>query len=144
MTQRNSLQDLAQGILGKFLSRNNSIQGYWALGLLYAQALENNSYELKLDLLQPEAHHSSAFECSSLFHEYLIEQLYIRGFEPEPLQEAVIEIIFQCEEPAPIKGRGDPFKASVQLTHHSGKGFRVFGFGNCEPHDPNEELQRSS
>lgn len=142
MTQRNSLQDLAQGILGKFLSRNNSIQGYWALGLLFSQALEQNTCELTLNLLQPERHSSSAQECAQMFHDYMIEQLYLRGFEPEPLKEAVVILTFKYSEPAPTMGRGDPFQAIVRLTHHSGNVFQVSGFGNCEPHDPQGELKR--
>lgn len=38
MTRRGELKDVALGVLGSFVSRNNDVDGYWCLGLLRALA----------------------------------------------------------------------------------------------------------
>jgi len=51
---RNRMNHVAAGLLGSFCSRCNSLEGYWALGMLYQEAKEA-PYRVTLDLLSRTA-----------------------------------------------------------------------------------------
>ena len=50
MPRRRELKDLAAGIALKFISRNNDLRGYWALGILFKDLSEIGATCLSLNL----------------------------------------------------------------------------------------------
>jgi hypothetical protein len=52
MPRRKAFQDAARGLLGAFVSRNNDVGGYWAIGKLYAHARRSRSPEVRIDLIE--------------------------------------------------------------------------------------------
>ena len=55
MAQRKRLKNLACGMAGRFASRNNDLDGYWALGLLFLAAEAAETKSVSLDLLSKSA-----------------------------------------------------------------------------------------
>ncbi|RBW59239.1 hypothetical protein DS884_05730 [Tenacibaculum sp. E3R01] len=45
------LKNIASGLLNSFISRNNDVNGYWGIGKLYSLMIQNNCFEIKIDLL---------------------------------------------------------------------------------------------
>ena len=62
MSGRNKLRGVAHAVLGSFISRNNDIDGYWALGLLRSFADTAGVAELRFDLVTGTAEPSGAQE----------------------------------------------------------------------------------
>lgn len=53
MARRIDIKNILQGILGSFVSRNNDLNGYWAIGKLYKTAVEHEKEIVTLNLLKP-------------------------------------------------------------------------------------------
>ncbi|PHS13773.1 MAG: hypothetical protein COA78_06700 [Blastopirellula sp.] len=51
MARRKELKNIAAGIVGSFISRNNDIDGYWGIGKLYSFAKLKQVEMVQLDLL---------------------------------------------------------------------------------------------
>jgi len=81
MPRRKQLKNLACGIAGRFASRNNDIDGYGALGLLYAEADSAATNTRRLDLVSPAATPSFRYSARLLsrFGQYVQDQLVKLG-----------------------------------------------------------------
>lgn len=114
MPRRKQLKGLACGIASRFASRNNDIDGYWALGLLYSAAVAVGTNSLRLDLVNETAEPSfkySARLLSQLNH-YLqdrLAKLDLTGY----VFAATIDVVFNIErrpnDPNCRSTWGDPF-----------------------------------
>ena len=51
MARRRELNDVADGLLNSFISRNNDVYGYWGIGKLYSQMLRTISLKINIDLI---------------------------------------------------------------------------------------------
>src|SRR5581483_2478001 len=51
MARRRNLNGLATVVLSSFLSRNNDVEGYWAFGKLYLNALQYRQRKVVIDFL---------------------------------------------------------------------------------------------
>jgi hypothetical protein len=144
MPRRKQIKNLACGIACRFVSRNNDIDGYWALGILYSAAEDAGTHLLRLDLISKTA--SPSFKYSnrllSQFHQYMQGQLtksdldgYIVG--------ATIEVAFNVE-PQPNYTRfgttwGDPFRCCVTLLDDRGQSHHGSVVGWCGQHNSTRE-----
>lgn len=63
MIRRKQLKNLAYGIAGRFTSRNNDLNGYWALGILYSAAEDAGTNRVRLDIISQTA--TPTFQYSS-------------------------------------------------------------------------------
>ena len=52
MAKRKELKNIMIGILSSFISRNNDVDGYWALGKICKFMTENKLFNVKVDLLK--------------------------------------------------------------------------------------------
>ncbi|WP_375054950.1 hypothetical protein [Zobellella sp. DQSA1] len=50
---RSDLKGITGEIVGSFISRNNEVDGYWALGLLCRLSRELNQTKITMDLVSP-------------------------------------------------------------------------------------------
>jgi hypothetical protein len=54
MSRRGKLRGIAANLLGSFVSRNNDVNGYWAIGKLYSLAGRHRVQTVTVDILAPE------------------------------------------------------------------------------------------
>ncbi len=145
MPRRRELKNVAHGLAGRFISRNNDIGGYWGMGVLYKLTREKSSNKVKIDLLAGSA--SPELRCSkrlaASFYAMLREQLDARGFEEYIITAAVVELEFNMKAiPAQILSKntwGEQFVCRVVLTDDRNKKYVHEVRGWCGEHDPRKE-----
>lgn len=141
------LKGIADGLLGTFVSRNNDIGGYWALGILRLYAIRKDLSEITIDLLNVEAStalHSPISLISRKYREWLINQLNKSGIERARLTNAEIKVKFSTfvEFPDAIREtRGEPYVCTVVLTADNGVTYMRSKLSCCAPHDPIKEYR---
>lgn len=145
MPKRKLLKGLACGIASRFVSRNNDIDGYWALGVLYAAATAADSKSVHLDLLNrtsaPSFRHST--KVLAEFNDYLdgsLSKLGLAGY----VFSGTIDLEFDSDRlPPSARGRkstwGEPFACYVTLIDDLGRSRTGVKFGYCGQHDPVRE-----
>ncbi len=147
MPRRRELKDLAAGIASKFISRNNDLRGYWALGILFKDLdkVGGTSFSLNLLTKQGTPDLKNVNKVSNEFGDYLDQQLKQRGFRKSQVQEAILSIAFDV---APSKEhlnviktsiRGKPFTCSVKFLDDLGRIHRFTAKGWCSKHNPLKE-----
>jgi hypothetical protein len=78
MPRKRRLEGVVANILGSFVSRNNDVGGYWAIGKLYEHARQHQTQNVLVDLvtreiLPPSSDFGSMLaKYSSLFAEHLV------------------------------------------------------------------------
>ena len=77
MPTRKDLKGISAGIAYSFSSRNNDIDGYWAMGILYKVASEAGTKKFKLNLLSGESDPSFKYsrKVASPYQVYLTDQI---------------------------------------------------------------------
>lgn len=147
MARRKELKNVASGLYGSFISRNNDVAGYWGIGklCLLAQASETTTVQLKLltETIAPESPQFAKLLAG--YHSILQKHLSARGIPFNWVVSANIELDFKPEDSpkkhVPIVSWGNLFKLSVAIIDDKGKEHAVFGFGYCGPHNPKKEHQ---
>lgn len=151
MPTRRVLKSIAHDVLGTFLSRNNDLDGYWALGQFYAY-LERQQLPLvvELDLLQGSVWpDTEAFSRLALaYAKCLGLQLVTRGMPRKRVVAASLRLQFKTalrELPQPTGGtRGAGFRARLEILDDCGHGHVSWRTGCCAPHDPDLERRRAN
>lgn len=128
----------AAGLLGKFISRNNDIDGYWGLGVLYLEA-RASANRIVLDLREGTAQPPSPV-CTGAAHTwalYLRAALARHGLAADALAAATLSIEFGLPVPKrpPYIPHGDPFGCVVHLRAADGREFIRREIGYCLPWD---------
>lgn len=141
MPRRREFRGAALGLLGAFVSRNNDVGGYWALGKLYKHAKAIGADAIHIELLKssmtpPGAQFASMIE---YFQQMLSRQLTARRLPNAWLAGAEIVVRFtgQKSDEQP----GDVFECVVTLTDDRGRPHRAQGFGSCWVHSPLREFK---
>ncbi|MDB5337797.1 MAG: hypothetical protein JWN70_3416 [Planctomycetaceae bacterium] len=144
MYRRQQLKNLAYGIACRFASRNNDIDGYWALGLLYSAADAAATHTVRFDLVSETAAPSFKYSTKVLtqFGQYLQDRLAKLDLEGYVFA-ATIDIEFNIE-PQPNHAMcrttwGDPFRCCVTLTDDLGRDYTGTIRGWCGKHDTTRE-----
>lgn len=149
MARRRELLDIARGISSSFNSRNNDLQGYWALGVLYKFAGINNINSLEFNILNNTVSSNTEYfsQISSRYHDLLYHLLKVKSIHCDWVKFATIKIDFNQYNKAhheqifyPI---GDPYIITMTLIDDRGKIFEVASYGKCKYHDPNQEFRRA-
>lgn len=142
--RKSKLKDIAAGICSSFISRNNSDQGYWALGKMYSCANENELECLELDLLSPN-NPLNPRACSSIVEHYALwlrNQLQ-KSENGQNIGKAVIQLRFNIamDQTRFLRREtwGDPFEISVKISNNRGISAEIKNYGYCAPHDPKRE-----
>ena len=122
------------GVLGSFISRNNDVGGYWALGKLYKHAVKANALTVCVDLLDstitPPSGDFAAM--TKHFQQMLGSQLTARRLPTDWVRSATV-----CVEFAP----DEVFNCAVVITDDRGRQHRAAASRTCWVHDPARELR---
>ena len=139
MIARRKFNHTAAGLLSKFLTRYNDVDGYWALGVLYTEA-RASANRVELDMLGGTAHPASpvCIDVARSWALHLRQALARHGVSPEALATASLAIEFglppRPRRPGHIE-YGDPFLCSLRLVSRDGREFARQERGHCMPHE---------
>lgn len=147
MPRRSELSGIAAGLAGSFASRNNDVNGYWALGLLSLYAKKHDARYVSINLL-PVAPPltDTLFSAVAKRHAYLLASLVERqGLPSSWLTAASVAVEFESvsSKSRPIAGHADalPFQCSVVLRDDRGTAYKAISRGWCSPHNAQAEKQ---
>ena len=124
------------------MSRNNDLDGYWALGKL-RRRFEQVQFDLLAKQISPP---SADFQrVVDQYAEWLQNQLGVRLIPSHQVRVAAIRLRFnvqlpKAEEP-PRTTRGSLFECEVELGDDLGKLYSARRFGWCAPHEPAREMR---
>tara|TARA_R110002110_G_scaffold415718_1_gene654159 strand:- start:626 stop:1186 length:561 start_codon:yes stop_codon:yes gene_type:complete len=146
MAKRKHLKGITNSFHDKFLSRNNDLNGYWALGMLYKDsASAGESSNIIIDLLQctsePVLSHTE-YLCR-FFNVFVCEQLHHYGLSLKYVNEIKITILFNIskvpKEQTMASAWGEIFKIKVELIDDLNKRYIRESKGWCWRHNPQRE-----
>ena len=144
MARRKELKNIAVGIYGSFISRNNDVAGYWGIGKLCLLAQMHNVSVVSLSLLEQKMIPQSG-EYEKLLKGYnkkLKYHLHAKNISETWVSSVEIKLSFNpepSEKHVPITTWGSLFKLYVSITDDKGKRRSISGFGYCAPHNQNKE-----
>ena len=96
MPRRKEIRGISSGIASSFVSRNNDIDGYWAMGIFYQTASAKGDNKFILNLVTGES--SPKFKLSKRvalpYHKYLLNQLEKKGLDECQVTDAIVELEF--------------------------------------------------
>lgn len=146
MAKRKELKNIASGLYGSFISRNNDVRGYWGVGKLCLAAQRHHTNVVHLDLLsQSNSLMSAEFDkLVAGYHNKLQKYLKSKHLPSNWVVSAVIQLDFSPEYPekyVPIETWGSLFKLRVLIIDDRGKSYGVECFNYCGSHDPSKELR---
>jgi hypothetical protein len=145
MPRRARLKNIANGLCQSFVSRNNDLDGYWAIGKLHLLAAQHGRSTVTLDLLAPSMQPAS-FAYAPMLARYrlLLEKLTVASrVRLEEITEARITL-----DVAPPPWRravyyqahwGEQFILTVTIRADGSADGVVRHGGYCRPHDPARE-----
>lgn len=136
MASMKRLRNIGAGLLSSFMSRNNSVEGWWALGLLYNDAPEG---AMCLDLLAWEAAPPgpAAESVARTYGDMLRRALLRERIDAAELAAATVEIRFgTAPRPVHYQATGEPFDCTVTLRTHDGQVATRQAHDRCTRHQP--------
>ena len=145
MSRRRELSGIAGGLVNSFVSRNNDVGGYWAIGKLCAHSLRAAAKELSIDLLAKRIGPPNP-EFEPMLDKYAAWLLAASGKQRllgQIITAAEVRISFDSQlEPDPMSSSINgyyPFRCTVTLTDEPGHGHVGQLSGFVLPHDPRRE-----
>lgn len=149
MARRSELKGLANSLNGTFISRNNDVDGYWALGLLKRFALERGftSVGFSLPLQQPDTHFSLVNYIAQRYTGILADLLRKHHLPDALVSNVSITVDFFAivddSQLSTYPASGTPFKCQCQITDDNGRLYSAISYGRCKPHSAVRELRSS-
>ena len=143
MARRRHLKGVAAGLIGSFLSRNNDVDGWWALGLLRLGHLELDGPPLVIDLfVDDEGDDVVVVAIRARYRDLLARLLERHGVDAALVCAARISVrVVPYDESVdglrPL--RGDLIRGIAEIIDDRGVIFRATGMTRCDPHDPHRE-----
>ena len=142
MIARRKFNHITAGLLSKFLTRYNDIDGYWALGVLYTEARAFNR-RVEIDMLHGRAQPDcpACMSVARTWALYLREALARHGIAPDAVTAATISLEFGLAPMPKLPGYprdhnyGADFAASLRLESRDGRAFARQDRGYCMPHE---------
>ena len=147
MPRRSELNGVASDIVRSFVSRNNDVRGYWALGMLYVYAKEHSDNLLPIPLVPLEFAASMepvAFVARN-YGNKLSAMMENRKLPKSWLTSAYITVQFESTTAKPqffsTRANGRPFHCQIEIEDDLGRKHAASVAGWCSPHDSNIETQ---
>jgi hypothetical protein len=147
MTRRRELNGISGGLVNSFVSRNNDVGGYWAIGKLCSHSLQTGEKELSMDLLTKRISPPNP-EFAPMLDKYgawLVASLEKQQFSLQVITAAEVRISFDAQlGPDPMSSSVTgyfPFRCTVTLTDDLGRGRVGRLSGVVLPHDPRSETK---
>lgn len=150
MPSRKHFKGVAFGFAGHFVSRNNDIFGYWAMGQLYKHALENSSSTIKIDLLsQTISPSNQAFKYAvNAWNKRFLKTIENLAVPTTWVTNASITIIFEKVsvsedgvQRAADEYLGAAFTCAIEIIDDLHRKRVAIMRGRCRPHDPSREYK---
>ena len=157
MRRRSEIGSIASGLLQSFVSRNNDVEGYWGIGVLYLYAQQAGQLKVTVDILRESVdpphtqllriYRRPNFEALIAGYRTMLRALLNkRGVPVVWVAEAVFSIEFESLLAKPayprIGKKSEPFVCMLRIKDDLGRE-RVFrADGSCWPHDPWREMSR--
>ncbi len=149
VASRKHLQSVARNVAASFVSRNNRIEGYWAIGKLCSFAFANHTDRLTIDLLAGA--NGEVFPATTeftlpihLYQRMLATQLHHLQIAPAIVTRLVLTLLFN----QPPQGHdrdfsawGQPCLCLCELSDDLGKNYHSRIMTYCRPHDPARETR---
>jgi len=140
MPRRKELLGIAAGVAQSFISRNNDVDGYWAMGILYTAVVRQKTNTFELNLLSGES--TPEFKYSKKIAEAnrqnLKKQLANLVFEEYQVTEANLLLEFDTrsvDQPSLNKTTwGEPFLCRVTIIDDLKKKHSFEARGWCGRH----------
>ena len=139
------LTNIARGLCGSFTSRNNDLDGYWAIGKLRSLAEKYGQTTVLLNLLTSSIHPSTS-ELAPVLARYRHLLVKLAGLSRIPLDEITAAHITLDFAPPPWprisyykQQWGDQFILTVTINANDRVAGSVRHAGYCRPHDPAQE-----
>lgn len=139
MPRRREFRGIAFDLLGAFVSRNNDVGGYWAIGKLCSLAHKSSASEVHIDLVRslitPPCPELS--DMVQRFRQWISDRVTERRMHDEWLRDVCITVRFGATTSA-----ANPtiaFECTVSITDDLGRVYRAQGSGTCWAHDPSRE-----
>lgn len=136
MAIRKRMNHVAAGLLHSFSSRNNDVEGFWGLGMLYDE-VQSAPYRVELDLLArtatPAGH--NAVLIAGRYAHFLRHALSKKNLRAEDLAAATVTLQFKADAPRqyfPPDWIGDVFTCTVTLRTSDEKASYT-AYGKCMP-----------
>ena len=149
MARRNELGSIASGIVGSFCSRNNDIDGYWALGKLNKLVENLPNKEVKIELLSCSVYPlTNEFdELIEFYRKKLFEFLASRSIPRVWIESATILSNFELPENDANNsskfGVGSLCQVQCKIVDDNGRSHNASNYTRCMPHDPKREMKSS-
>lgn len=155
MRRRTELKCIGSGVLGSFVSRNNDLDGYWALGLMFLYASRCGTLSFRLNLLTGEVQPrpaenfvGSTPDFSILSNRYRVMLLDLLDRRKAPaswLADAEVAIDYEsvAARPAysPLSAVAKPFLCTLTLTDDLARRHVLSSAGWAWKHDPWREMK---
>ena len=147
--KRKEIKCVGKGLVMSFVSRNNDLGGYWAIGILKNKVHEKGLSTLELDLTKGTVNFELSYS-DFLIHKYQEKLKFLvaaKGFSFDPIKSAVIRLNFFSTEPlkfelSKLLGRGSLFTCIVDISDDLGRSYSYEYKGLCDFHDPKNERRR--
>jgi hypothetical protein len=141
MPAKKRLTNIANGLCGSFISRNNDLDGYWAIGKLRSLADQHGQTTVVLDLLTSSTQPSSA-QCSDVFERYCRLLATLAKCSRIPFADITVARIALDFAPPPWPRAsyyklqwGDQFTVTVIIEADGRAMGMARDTGYCRPHD---------
>jgi len=141
MPAKKRLTNIANGLCGSFISRNNDLDGHWAIGKLRSLADQDGQTTVVLDLLTSSTQPSSA-QCSDVFERYCRLLATLAECSRIPFADITVARIALDFAPPPWPRAsyyklqwGDQFTVTVTIEADGRAMGMARDTGYCRPHD---------
>jgi len=144
MGRRKELKNIAAGLYGSFISRNNDVAGYWGVGKLCLLANRQHVPQVFLNLIEQRM----SPQCSEFdkllvgYKRKMMQHLQSRNIPESCVASAKIELNFMPEPPekyVPITTWGSLFLLAVTIKDDRGQIREISGYGYCAQHSSRRE-----
>ena len=146
MSSRRKIRGVVANILGSFVSRNNDVSGYWAIGKLYDHARQHHTHTVTVNLKTKEIL-PNGVEFGPMLQKYsslLADHFSHIGIPLDSLSMARVQLTFDAavtDARPPSSMPGLPFQCTLEVIDKSEDAFSVSHVGVARPHNPLKETR---
>ncbi|MEG1203113.1 MAG: hypothetical protein RSD82_13200 [Comamonas sp.] len=137
MARRKDLKNIASGLAGHAMSRNNDINGYWSIGMLCLHALHQGTSQVTMHLWPAAMAPANPVFDSNL--RLLSDRLRLQMAKQGITESWVHSVCLALDFDAPSKSALRPFQLQVTITDDHARAHCVSTSGLCRPHNPRQE-----
>lgn len=144
MPTRKEFRGVANDMVDSFVSRNNDVGGYWAMGKLYKHAKDRKTGTVFVDFKNGEiAPPSLEYQHMAEHHMSVLRwQMYARNMPPYWIKKARAFVSFYptfAGSSLHLAHGYDAYVCVLEIKSDMGRTYSATRRGRCWPHDPTKE-----